>query len=138
MNYIPGDYGERCRFDAFCKTVLRNGARTHLRDMARRRKRETEFSALPLYQMDNICTVDEYPSDSSMFTACGYVLHIRDELAACAFAALPEQDQKILILHCVLELADGKIGRLVGMSRSTVQRHRAKALEKLRNRLKCN
>lgn len=74
MNYIPGDYGERCRFDAFCKTVLRNGARTHLRDMARRRKRETEFSALPLYQMDNICTVDEYPSDSSMFTACGYVL----------------------------------------------------------------
>ena len=93
---------------------------------------------MPLYQMDNICTVDEYPSDSSMFTACGYVLHIRDELAACAFAALPEQDQKILILHCVLELADGKIGRLVGMSRSTVQRHRAKALEELRNRLKCN
>ena len=47
----------------------------------------------------------------------------------------PEQEQGILILHCVLELADGEIGSLVGMSRSAVQRHRTKALNELRKRL---
>lgn len=85
--------------------------------------------------MDKLCTVDEYPSDSILFTAYGYALHIHDELVAAAFASLPEQEQGILILHCVLELADGEIGSLVGMSRSAVQRHRTKALNELQKRL---
>ena len=86
-------------------------------------------------EMDKLCTVDEYPSDSILFTAYGYALHIHDELVAAAFASLPEQEQGILILHCVLGLADGEIGSLVGMSRSAVQRHRTKALNELRKRL---
>ena len=135
MKYISDSYGERCRFDAFCKTVLRNEAKTYLRDLCRQRNRETEFSALSQQEMDKLCTVDEYPSDSTQFTAYGYTLHIRDKLVAAAFASLPEQEQDILILHCVLELADGEIGKLVGMSRSAVQRHRTKALNELRKRL---
>ena len=67
MKYTPDGYGERCRFDAFCKTVLRNEARTHLRDLGRQRNRETEFSALSQHEMDKLCTVDEYPSDSILF-----------------------------------------------------------------------
>ena len=68
MKYTPDGYGERCRFDAFCKTVLRNEARTHLRDLGRQRNREIEFSALSQQEMDKLCTVDEYPSDSILFT----------------------------------------------------------------------
>ncbi|MEY8439361.1 RNA polymerase sigma factor [Anaerotruncus colihominis] len=135
MKYILNDYGKRCRFDAFCKTVLRNEAKTYLRDLGRQRNRETEFRALSQHEMDKLCTMDEYPSDSVVFTAYGYALHIRDELVADAFANLPEQDQSILILHCVLELADGEIGGLVGMSRSAVQRHRTKTLNELRKDL---
>ena len=136
MKYIPDDYGERCRFDAFCKTVLRNEARTYLRDLGRQRKRETEFSALLQHEMDKLCTMDEYPSDSVVFTAFGCDLHIRDELVAEPFASLPEQEQSILILYCVLELTDGEIGGIAGMSRSAVQRHRAKTLNELRKNLK--
>lgn len=69
------------------------------------------------------------------FEARQFHLHIHDELVAAAFASLPEQEQGILILHCVLGLADGEIGSLVGMSRSAVQRHRTKALNELRKRL---
>ncbi len=136
MKYIPNDYGKRCRFDAFCKTVLRNEARTHLRDLGRQRNRETEFSALPQHEMDKLCTVDEYPSDSILFTAYGYALHIQDELVADAFASLPEQEQSILILYCALELTDGESGGIAGMSRSAIQRHRTKALNELRKDLK--
>lgn len=135
MKYIPDGSGERCRFDAYCKVVLRNEAKDYLREQTRQQNRETQFSALSQHEMDKLCTVDEYPSDSIMFTAYGYTLHIRDELVAEAFASLPEQEQGILILHCVLELADGEIGGLVGMSRSAVQRHRTKALNELRQRL---
>ena len=51
---------------------------------------------------------------------------------------LPEQEQQILILHCVAAMADGEIGGLVGMSRSAVQRHRTKTLNELRQRLEDN
>ena len=135
MKYTPDGYGERCRFDAFCKTVLRNEARTHLRDLGRQRSRETEFSALSQQELDKLCTVDEYPSDSTLFTAYGYALHISDELVADAVASLPEQEQGILILYCVLELTDGEIGSIARMSRSSVQRRRTKALNELRKRL---
>ena len=135
MKYISDSYGERCRFDAFCKTVLRNEAKTYLRDLYRQRKRETQFSALSQYEMDKFCTMDEYLSDSVVFTAFGCDLHIRDELVADAFASLPEREQSILILYCVLELTDGEIGSIAEMSRSAVQRHRTKALNELRKRL---
>ena len=76
-----------------------------------------------------------YPSDSIVFSSHGYDLHIDNELVAEAFSALPQTEQSILILHCTLDLADGEIGNLVGMSRSAVQRHRTKALQELREAL---
>ena len=42
------------------------------------------------------------------------------------------------ILFCVLELGDGEIGNLMGMSRSAVQRHRTKTLNELRKKLKAH
>lgn len=135
MKYIPDDYGERCRFDAFCKTVLRYEARTYLRNLCRQRKRETQFSALSQHEMDKLCTMDEYPSDSVVFTAFGCDLHIGDELVADAFANVPEQERSILILHCVLELPDREVGIFVELSRSAVQRHRTKTLNELRKDL---
>ena len=135
MNEYTFDYVERNRLDAFCKTVLRNEAINYRSELARRRDREKPLDTLPQAEMDKLCTLDEYPSDSFVFSAFGYDLHIRDELVADAFASLPEQEQGILILHCVLELADGEIGSLVGMSRSAVQRHRTRTLKQLRMKL---
>ena len=135
MKYIPDDYGERCRFDAFCKTVLRHEAMNYFRELNRQRKRAIQFSALCQYEMDKLCSMDEYPSDSFVSSAFGYALHIRDELVADTFASLPEREQSILILYCVLELTDGEIGSIAEMSRSAVQRHRTKALNELRKRL---
>lgn len=80
-------------------------------------------------------TVDHYPSDDFVFSSHGYDLHIDNELVAAAFAELPQKAQSILILHCVLEMADGEIGALMGMSRSAVQRHRTKTLKELRTKL---
>ncbi len=138
MNEYTFDYVERNRLDAFCKAVLRNEAKNYLSEMARHRDREKSLDTLPQAEMDKLCTLDEYPSDSFVFSAFGFDLHIRDELVAVAFATLPEQEQQILILHCVAAMADGEIGGLVEMSRSAVQRHRTKTLKELRQRLEDN
>ena len=76
MNEYTFDYVERNRLDAFCKTVLRNEAITYLSELARRRDREKPLDTLPQAEMDKLCTLDEYPSDSFTFSAFGYDLHI--------------------------------------------------------------
>lgn len=93
------------------------------------------LSDLSQVELDKLRTVDRYPSDSYTFSARGYDLHIDNELVAEAFASLPETEQSILILHCALDMADGEIGNLMGLSRSAVQRHRTKTLKELREKL---
>ena len=136
MDTIPrNDFILRHRYDAFCKAVLRNEAKDYLREMGQQRDREKSLDALTQQELDKLSTVDYYPSDSYVFSSHGYDLLIDNELVAEAFASLPQQEQSILILHCVLDLADGEIGSLMGMSRSAVQRHRTSTLKQLRLRL---
>ena len=135
MDAIPRDYEARCMFDAFCKTVLRNEAKSYLAEMKRRRDREVSLSSLSQADLDKLCTVDHYPSDSFTFSSHGYDLHINNELVAEAFASLPQDEQSILILRFVLDLTDDEIGRLMGMSRSAVQRHRTNTIKELRVKL---
>ena len=136
MDTIPrNDFILRHRYDAFCKAVLRNEAKDYLREMGQQRDREKSLDALTQQELDKLSTVDYYPSDSYVFSSHGYDLLIDNELVAEAFASLPQQEQSILILHCVLEMADGEIGSLMGMSRSAVQRHRTSTLKQLRLKL---
>ena len=135
MEAIPRDYGERCQFDRYCKLVLYHEALDYLREMQRRRDRETSFDALPQAEMDKLCTEDHYPSDSYIFSSHGYDLLIDNELVADAFSSLSKDAQSILILRCVLDMTDQEIADLMGMSRSAVQRRRARTLKELRTKL---
>lgn len=112
MTYTFDEYEERCRFDTFCKVVLRHEAIDYFRELSRQQKREIQFNTLLQYEMDKLCTVDEYPSNSVIFSAYGYTLHIQNELVANAYASLPEQEQKILILRYVPELAEARLAAL--------------------------
>ena len=136
MTYILDEFAARHQFDAFCKTVLRHEAISYFRELNRQRERAIQFSALSTHEMDGLYTVDKYTSDKFTFSAFGHVLHIESELVADAFAGLPDREQQILILHCVLELPDREVGGFVGLSRSAVQRHRTKTLNELRINLK--
>ena len=138
MNEYTLDYVERCQLDHYCKLVLYHETIDYLREMQRYRNRQTSLGDISPAQWDKLSMLDEYPSDSFVFSAFGYDLHIRDELVAGAFTTLPEQEQQILILRFVAAMADGKIGGLVGLSRSAVQRHRTKTLNELRQRLEDN
>lgn len=134
--FVFDEYGARHQFDAFCKTVLRHEAISYFRELNRQRERTIQFSALSPHEMDKLYTVDEYPGEKFAFSAFGHILHIENELVADAFAGLPDREQQILILHCVLELPDREVGVFVGLSRSVVQRHRTKTLNELRRNLK--
>lgn len=97
MKVTPDDYGRRCQFDHFCKLVLYHEAVDYFRERKRQRGWETSFETLPLSELDTLCTIDQYPSDSFIFPAYGCELQISDGLVAAAFASLPQPGQSILI-----------------------------------------
>ena len=53
MTYIFDEYGERHRFDAFCKTVLRYEAINYFRELNRQRNYSIQFSALSQSELKN-------------------------------------------------------------------------------------
>ena len=135
METNPRDYGERCRFDAFCKTVLKHEAIDYIREMKQRASRETSLERLPQTAMDKLCSADDYPINSYVFSYCGCDLPISSERIADAFASLSEQEQSTLILRLVLDLTDSEIGKSLGLPRSAGQRRRTKSLNVLRTKL---
>ena len=123
------------QFDRYCKLVLYHEAIDYLRELQRLRDNEVSLEVLSPAQWDKLSATVHHPSDSYVFTSHGYGLHISHELVAGAFGELPQQEQSILILHFVLGLTDREISGLVGMSKSAVQRHKAKTLKELRIKL---
>ena len=71
MGSIPREYEQRCQFDAFCKSVLRNEAWNLKRSMKRQRRRVTPLDTVPQTEWDKLSTTDCYPSDSFVFSSHG-------------------------------------------------------------------
>ena len=59
----------------------------YFRERKRQRGWETSFETLPLSELDTLCTIDQYPSDSFIFPAYGCELQISDGLVAAAMPA---------------------------------------------------
>ena len=68
METIPrNDFILRHRYDAFCKAVLRNEAKSYWSEMAHRREREKSLDALTQEEMDKLSVVDDYPQRQLRF-----------------------------------------------------------------------
>lgn len=135
MNTPDCEQAAERRFDSFCKKVLRNEAAGHIREEQRIRRYEVPFDELSAVDTARLTSWDSYPSECFVFTFQGYELYISSEPVADAFASLKTIDQSILILDLVLGLSNRKIGKIIGLSRSSVQRRKADALQQLRELL---
>ena len=81
MESNPRDYGEQCRSMLFAEGIAKRGQSLPA-NMKRQREREAFFSDLSQAELDKLCVMDRYPSDSIVFSSHGYDLHIDNELVA--------------------------------------------------------
>lgn len=126
---------ERRRFHSFCKVVLRHEMLGCFREFSYQNKWLVSLNHLPQPMLDGICTMDQYPSDYTTFSADGYALQISNERLANIIEKLSQPEQRLLILRFVLELNDREIGRMMRCSRSAIQRRRTSVLRNLRKQL---
>lgn len=125
----------RHQFDSLCRKVLREESRNIKKQLARRAEKEVNFSELSDEEMNRLCAMDEYPSDSTFFDVCEHRIAIKDERLAAAIADLPGEKRDIILLAFFLDMNDREIAEKLDMVKRTVQRRRTSTLEELKLRL---
>ncbi|ELP1222594.1 sigma-70 family RNA polymerase sigma factor [Listeria monocytogenes] len=124
------------QFDYICKRAIDDECKDYLKSLVRLSKKEVAFSELDEYMVEQFASIDQYPSDFSYFELEGEEIAVKSMSLGEALEHLPEKKQKIVLFYYFLEMTDAEIANLMGLSHSTVNEHRHKALCLIRKFMK--
>lgn len=125
----------RHQFDSICRKVLRDESRNYKKQLARRAEKETSLSDLSETELNQFCTVDEYPSDSTYFDVLDYRVAVKDERLAEALAALPSKKRDVILLSFFLDMSDVEIAEQLKVVAATIHYRRKSSLQELKLRM---
>lgn len=125
-----------CRFDLYCKRVLRNELIDAVREYQRRAAQEIAFSELSDREKQQLQYIDHYHPDRRIFSVCGLDIEIIDSDLVGALSALPRERLEIILLAYLFGLSDADIARIMKLRRSTVQYQRTNTLKLLQQLLR--
>lgn len=108
----------------------------YLKSLVRLSKKEVAFSELDAYVVEQFESMDQYPSDFSYFELEGEEIAVKSMSLGEALEHLPEKKRKIILFYYFFEMTDAEIANLMGLSHSTVNEHRHKALHLIRKFMK--
>lgn len=115
--------------------MLRAERADYLRQLTRRLQHEVPFSDLPDPVIDQLHTLDVYPSDRYLFDVYGHQVPIENDRLVQALLELGAESYSILLLSSLC-LSDRQIAALLGSSKSTIQRRRNRLMDLLRTKMK--
>ena len=122
----------RHQFDRKCKLALKGELVDYTRHMDYLVKHEVIFSELTERELESLSVIDEYDSEYFDFRALGYDIRLKDMLLAEALNALTERKRDVIMLSYFQGLSDADIARKLNLDRSTVNEHRKRSLELLK------
>ena len=123
----------RCKYNAFCKAVIRYAAIGKIIRLWQ--KWEREISLDYLVNEKFIQFVEPEPDEEHLFTVCGQTILLSDAALADAISVLPEQVRKEILRYYFLRQPQRVIGACIGRTRSTAGRHIQIALRRLREEI---
>lgn len=127
-----------CRFDSFCKKVLKGELVDYHRHMTYLRKHEVMLSELSEKTLSQLYTIDEYDMENDCFQVLGYDIAVKDELIAEALQALTEKKRNVILLSYFMDMNDTEIAKEMNLVCSTIYEHRKKALDLLKKAMEEN
>lgn len=125
-------------FNAFCKIVLYHAALGAYKKLRKKQQFEVSLDYLREFDFEPATATDEYfvkYDVPTAFTICGKTVIVESEQLAAALLRLPEKRREVLFLWYYLGYSDEEIGKMCGISRSTVFRRRKIALRLLRKEM---
>lgn len=95
-------------------------------------KHEVILSELTERELEKLFVIDEYDGEYFDFQALGYDIQLKDMLLAEALNELTERKREVIMLSYFQGLSDADIARKLNLDRSTVNEHRKRSLELLK------
>ncbi|HFR4293294.1 TPA: RNA polymerase sigma factor [Enterococcus faecium] len=115
------------QFDAYCKKVLRNEAKS-----IRKRNTRIKDNEEPLNDVNG----GKYPQtnfdEQDVYFLFGMEILISDQKLSAAIDQLSDIRRKIILLYYFADFNDAEIGRILNMSTSGIWYQRTKAVEQLK------
>ena len=105
----------------------------YIRHMEYLRKNEVMLSELSQKELDQLATYDEYDLESYKFQVLNYDIEVKDALIAEALTSLTKRKRDGILLSYFMGMSDAEIARKMKLVRSTVNEHRKRSLEILKD-----
>ena len=121
MGKSPSQFEETIQhqFDRLCKLALKGEKIDYIRHMEYLRKNEVMLSELSQKELDQLAIYDEYD--------------LEDALIAEALTSLTKRKRDVILLSYFMGMSDAEIARKMKLVRSTVNEHRKRSLEILKD-----
>lgn len=123
-------------FETYCKKAIDNAILKERMKKFQRNQMEPNFSSVGDTVINSLAAEDDGTSrielECQIFHVCGRDIPVYNLKLAKALMYLLPRDRNILLLSFFTEMKDIQIAQTIKSSRSTVQRRRTNAIEKLR------
>lgn len=101
------------QFDYICKRTMDDERKDYMKALSRQSKRETLFSDLDDYLLNQLAITDNYPSDFHMFTLNGSTIGIENDLLDEALRNLTDKKRQIILLYYFMDMSDIEISNML-------------------------
>ena len=134
MGKSPSQFEETIRhqFDRICKLALKGEKIDYIRHMEYLHKNEVMISELSQEELNQLFVQDEYDLESFRFQVLNYDIEVKDSLIAEALTLLTKKKRDVILLSYFMGMSDAEIARKLKLVRSTVNEHRRRSLEILK------
>ena len=123
----------RHQFDYICKLSLKGEKIDYSRHMAYLYKNEVILSELSQDEWNQLVTYDVYNIENYRFQVLNYDIEIQNSLIAEALKNLTKRKREVILLFYFMGMSDAEIARKMKLVRSTVNEHRKRSLEILKD-----
>lgn len=126
------EYDMLCRFDSFCKRVVRNERRNIDRERKRRRKNQSKLYG----DVGRTVQMDRYPSEQLTVKAGAFQCSLQDESLHRAMNDLPENRRGAIIAQFWYDWGDNRIAENYRVGPRSIRKWRNKSYQEMRSCLK--
>ena len=112
--------------------ILKGEKIDYIRHMEYLHKNEVMISELSQEELNQLFVQDEYDLESFRFQVLNYDIEVKDSLIAEALTLLTKKKRDVILLSYFMGMSDAEIARKMKLVRSTVNEHRRRSLEILK------
>ena len=123
---------EECRFDVFCKTVIRNEAKDAFREETRRSAREISYDCLVPVEVYGVYQEDTYNTYERTYYVGDIAVAVHDEGLGDVLEFVVPARRNVILLSFILGYSDTEISKTLNISNSTVAYRRKAALKRIK------